>query len=222
MCVCLSLTVAVDRTTAAALSDAIADASRAVFHKGALLGHPVTGVRLSLVPSLCRFDDDTTPTALRAAVSAGVLAALKKAEPTLLEPVMSVEVRFGVVAGESLVGNFCVPCLQLQLPQESVGTIANQLTSHQRGTVQHIASMPTGSRSMVSALVPLTEMIGACSEGFAVAGLLSAGVDVNVWCAGYSTALRSKTGGEGSFSMEFHSYQPVGPLEQQQLLSNPI
>ena len=52
-------------------------------------------------------------------------------------------------------------------------------------------------KTLVKCVVPLREMVG------------------------YSTALRSQTRGEGSFSMTFAEYAPVGEALQRKILKNP-
>ena len=64
---------------------------------------------------------------------------------------------------------------------------------------QDIASIGSHtSKSSIHALVPLSEMIG------------------------FSTGLRSMTQGDGSFSMAFAHYQPVGDVMQQKMIDRVV
>jgi elongation factor G len=90
------------------------------------------------------------------------------------------------------------PCMavEVSLPEgPCVGEVCSDLSGNRRG---HIVEVGTSGRAFVKARVPLRSMVG------------------------YSTALRSRTRGEGTFSMEFTDYEHVGPMQQEKLLSNPL
>jgi elongation factor G len=120
-------------------------------------------------------------------------AAVRAAGALLLEPVMAVA---------------------LALPPEHVGAVASDLTSAaRRGRIAEMTTAATlrgagggeageagagaGDAVVIRALVPLRAM------------------------RGYATALRSATGGQGSFSMRFSHYAHVGAALQKALVDNP-
>ena len=124
---------------------------------GVLAGYPVEDVRVTLVDGAYH-DVDSSELAFKITGSMAFKEAARKADPTLLEPMMAVEVT---------------------TPEDYLGTVIGDLNSR-RG---HIQSMDEqhGNR-VVRSLVPLSEMFG------------------------YVGDLRSKTSGQASYSMEFHSY----------------
>lgn len=80
--------------------------------------------------------------------------------------------------------------LEVQTPDRTVGDVLSDLTSQRRAHIQEVGAASidgTGrqGRSVVHAHVPLVHMVG------------------------YATLLRSKTQGEGSFSIQFHKYVEV-------------
>ena len=102
---------------------------------GILAGFPVVNVKASLIDGAYH-DVDSSEMAFKIAGSMATKEALKKAQPCLLEPVMSVEVR---------------------TPEEYMGDVIGDLNSR-RGQVQ---SMEDASGvKIVRALVPLSEMFG--------------------------------------------------------------
>lgn len=74
--------------------------------------------------------------------------------------------------------------MEAMVPNSAVGNVLGDLTGARRGRVQDVESRENG-RSVIRAMVPLQAMVG------------------------YSTALRSMTGGEGQFSMEFAAYEDI-------------
>ena len=178
-----------------ALADALRACVAATLARGPLLGYPLVGLRVTLLEDACEVSGDSTPAAVRTAVARALEAALRDASPQLLEPVMAVDVT---------------------VPTAMAGDAVSELSGHRRGRIQGIrpagvcfdggeegeggaapgpSSLPT--KSVVSALVPLREMVG------------------------FSTPLRSRTAGEGSFSMAFAHYAPVGPVLQRAMIANP-
>jgi elongation factor G len=75
--------------------------------------------------------------------------------------------------------------LEAELPLDRMGDVLSDLTVQRRAIVKEVQT--EASHARVFALVPLATMLG------------------------YATALRSMTGGEGSFSLEFAEYSP--PLD---------
>ena len=102
---------------------------------GTLAGYPVVGVKATLLDGAYH-DVDSSEMAFKIAGSIAYKEAARLANPTLLEPLMSVEVR---------------------TPEEYMGDVIGDLNSR-RGQIQ---SMDDASGvKVVSALVPLSEMFG--------------------------------------------------------------
>ncbi len=137
---------------------------------GFLAGYPVVGVIVRLVEA--DFDPElSTEMAFKAAASEAFRRAVEAAEPTLLEPVMEVD----VVAPESFLGD-----------------VLGDLNA--RGAdIQAMEPRPGGVQA-VRAYAPLARMFG------------------------YATDLRSMTQGRGTFTMEFHHYQPVDSKQMDAIL----
>jgi elongation factor G len=124
---------------------------------GVLAGYPVEDVKVTLIDGAYH-DVDSSELAFRVAGSMVFKEAARRADPTLLEPVMAVEVT---------------------TPEAYLGTVIGDLNAR-RGHVQAMNDLH--GNKVVQALVPLSEMFG------------------------YVGDLRSKTSGQASYSMEFHSY----------------
>ena len=103
-------------------------------HEGFLAGYPVVDVRVILYDG-SHHPVDSSEMAFKIAGSIGFKAAAEKAQPTLLEPIMNVEVT---------------------VPEESVGDIIGDLNSR-RGRV--LGMTPRGHSNAVAADVPLAEML---------------------------------------------------------------
>jgi elongation factor G len=103
-------------------------------HEGFLAGYPVVDVRVILYDG-SHHPVDSSEMAFKIAGSIGFKAAAEKAQPTLLEPIMNVEVT---------------------VPEESVGDIIGDLNSR-RGRV--LGMTPRGHSNAVAAEVPLAEML---------------------------------------------------------------
>jgi len=103
-------------------------------HEGFLAGYPVVDVRVILYDG-SHHPVDSSEMAFKIAGSIGFKAAAEKAQPTLLEPIMNVEVT---------------------VPEESVGDIIGDLNSR-RGRV--LGMTPRGHADVVGAEVPLAEML---------------------------------------------------------------
>lgn len=81
--------------------------------------------------------------------------------------------------------------IQITAPESCMGDIAGDL-SGKRGQVSGTDSLPGGSM-IVSGKVPLSEL------------------------SSYQNRLKSVTGGQGSYAIEFSHYDPVPPQVQQQI-----
>jgi len=162
-------------------------------YAGPILGFPVTGVRARIVRAetgiVCN------PAIARACAAMGAVAAMLDAQPALLEPVMK---------------------LELEMPEEKMGTVLTDLTAHRRAVIRSFGSPGVvesangeGSRSTVAeggcsaldlatieALVPLPELLG------------------------YATQIRSLTAGEASYSLEYHAYEPTPDSVVKKLVSS--
>ena len=103
---------------------------------GVLAGFPVVDVKFTLFDGSYH-DVDSNENAFRMAASMAFKEGLRKAQPTLLEPMMSVEV---------------------ETPEEYMGNIMGDL-SGRRGVVQGMEDLP-GAIKAIKAEVPLAEMFG--------------------------------------------------------------
>ena len=103
---------------------------------GVLAGFPVVDIKFTLFDGSYH-DVDSNENAFRMAASAAFKEGMKKAQPALLEPMMSVEV---------------------ETPEEYMGNIMGDL-SGRRGIVQGMEDLPGGIKA-IKAAVPLAEMFG--------------------------------------------------------------
>jgi elongation factor G len=108
---------------------------RAAMAEGFLAGYPVVDVEVKLYDGKYH-PVDSSDMAFQIAGSLGFKAAAEKAQPVLLEPIMSVEIT---------------------IPEENVGDIIGDLNSR-RGRV--LGTTPRGHNNVVGAEVPLAEMLG--------------------------------------------------------------
>jgi elongation factor G len=106
---------------------------------GPLAGYPVTGVEVDLYDGSFH-DVDSSEMAFKIAGSMAFQDASKRANPVLLEPVMSVEV---------------------VTPEDYMGSVVGDITSR-RGRIQ--AMEARGSAQVVSCKVPLSEMFGYATD----------------------------------------------------------
>ena len=102
---------------------------------GVLAGYPMVGVKGILLDGAAH-DVDSSEMAFKIAGSMGFKEAARKANPVLLEPLMSVEVR---------------------TPEEYMGDVIGDLNSR-RGQIQSMEDAQ--GVKVVKALVPLSEMFG--------------------------------------------------------------
>ncbi|MDR2365647.1 MAG: elongation factor G [Zoogloeaceae bacterium] len=103
---------------------------------GVLAGFPVVDIKFTLFDGSYH-DVDSNENAFRMAASFAFKDGMKKAQPTLLEPMMAVEV---------------------ETPEEYMGNVMGDLSSR-RGIVQGMEDLPGGIKA-VRAEVPLSEMFG--------------------------------------------------------------
>ncbi|MEV0296737.1 elongation factor G [Nocardia sp. NPDC050710] len=102
---------------------------------GVLAGYPMVNVRVELLDGAAHVQD-SSDLAFRTAGAQAVRAAIARARPALLEPVMAVEV---------------------VTPEEYLGEVIGDLNSR-RGRIRDLAER--GGARIVTALVPLQEMFG--------------------------------------------------------------
>jgi elongation factor G len=102
---------------------------------GILAGYPVVGVKMTLLDGKYH-EVDSSEMAFKIAGSMAIKEACRKADPAILEPMMSVEV---------------------VTPEDNMGDVIGDLNSR-RGIIQ--AMEERGGARVVRALVPLSEMFG--------------------------------------------------------------
>jgi elongation factor G len=109
---------------------------------GVLAGYPVVDVRVALVGGSAH-EQDSSELAFRIAAGIGFKEGVRAASPTLLEPVMRVEVT---------------------TPEEFVGDVLGDLTAR-RGTVEGMeGAAGRGGAQVVRALVPLARLFGYTTD----------------------------------------------------------
>lgn len=159
--------------------------------RGALLSFPLTRLQVR-VDNIRIFGADTTPGAIAACVSHAVFDAVKQASPALLEPMMEVNIevaedQIGSVVGDlsgtrrgHVIGLESSKAENQLVLQEVNSTIYAPPDSAMAGGVHHHEH--ASQKRVIKAHVPLSSMIG------------------------YSSALRSLTAGNGTFSMRVIGY----------------
>jgi elongation factor G len=118
---------------------AVESGAKQALGSGALAGFPVIGVKITLLDGSFH-SVDSSDIAFEQAAAIAVEAALKKARPVLLEPVMR---------------------LQITIPENYFGAIQGNLLS-KRGLITD--SRAHGNIRVIDAKVPLSEMFGYSSE----------------------------------------------------------
>ena len=117
------------------ISDGIEEAMKS----GSLGGYPVTGIHATVYDGSYH-EVDSSEMAFHIAGSLCFKAAMEKAAPTLLEPIMKVEVT---------------------MPEEYMGDVIGDINSR-RGRVTGMEDIPSGKQ--VNAFVPLAEMFGYATD----------------------------------------------------------
>jgi elongation factor G len=142
-----------------------------VLQAGAVAGYPLQDVRVSVYDGK-HHPVDSKEVAFRTAGKYAFLDAVQNARPTILEPMVTMEIT---------------------VPQSVMGDIASDLASR-RGRIQG-QEMLSGGQCVIRAQAPLAEVMQ------------------------YNSQLRSVTGGQGSYTMEFSHYEPVPSNVQQQIVA---
>ncbi len=119
-----------------AIENGIKEASQS----GILAGYPVTDLKVTLVDGSYH-EVDSSEMAFKMAAVFAFKEAFQKGKPTLLEPIMKVEI---------------------VLPEEYLGDVLGQINSR-RGEIQGTDIRP-GNSQAIRALVPLAEMFGYATE----------------------------------------------------------
>ncbi|RUS20580.1 P-loop containing nucleoside triphosphate hydrolase protein [Endogone sp. FLAS-F59071] len=152
--------------------------------RGALLGFPLARVRIR-AHSLQLHGTESTLAAIAASAAQAVSRAVREAEPALLEPVMDVTVEMG---------------------EEHLGAVAGDLSGVRRGQILTLEAAGKEKESTeeenVEIYAPPDETVGRrAGEGVGMRGVVRATVPLSSM-VGYSTALRSLTGGGGRSQCE--------------------
>ncbi|HBT95450.1 MAG TPA: elongation factor G, partial [Coriobacteriia bacterium] len=106
---------------------------------GVIAGYPVVDIKVELVDGSYH-EVDSSEAAFKIAGSMAVKEALRKSQPVLLEPMMSVEV---------------------ETPEDYLGDVMGNLSSR-RGQIQGIDDR--GGSKVVKSVVPLSEMFGYATD----------------------------------------------------------
>jgi elongation factor G len=143
-----------------------------LIESGVIAGYPLQDIRVAITDGK-HHPVDSKEVAFRTAGKYAFKDAVLKGKPTLLEPIVNMEVT---------------------VPEDKMGTITGDL-SGKRGRIQG-QDFLGGGMAIVKAQAPLAEVMQ------------------------YQSQLKSVTGGQGSFAMEFSHYEPVPPQVQQQIASH--
>ena len=138
--------------------------------KGTLAGYPVVGLKATLVDGSYH-PVDSSELAFKMAAILAYKKGFAEANPTILEPIVSVSIT---------------------VPDELVGDVMGDLNKR-RGRILGMNPLDGGRQELV-ADIPLASLIG------------------------YSTDLRSMTGGSGEFSYEFSRYEQMPADAQEKVL----
>jgi elongation factor G len=150
---------------------AIEKGIREQLEKGVVSGNPVVDVEVEVYFG-SHHAVDSSEQAFKIAGAAAFRKAFTAARPSLLEPIVD---------------------LEITAPLEKFGDVSSDLGTR-RGQITGMETLPGGQQS-IKAMVPLAEALR------------------------YATDLKSLTGGRGSYTMEFRSYEPVPPNVQQDLIN---
>ena len=144
---------------------------RQVIESGAIAGYPMEGIRVTVYDGKYH-SVDSKEVAFVAAGKKAFLDAVGKARPTILEPIVN---------------------LQIIAPNAHMGDITGDIAG-KRGRISGTTAL-AGGKVSISGQLPLAEM------------------------ENYQSTLKSITGGEGSYTMEFSHYEPAPQAVQKALTS---
>ncbi|KAM3582328.1 Ribosome-releasing factor 2, mitochondrial [Umbelopsis sp. WA50703] len=170
---------------------AVKDGLMSGLSRGALLSFPLTRLQIR-ADKVQLFGADTTPGAIAACVSHAVFDAVKQASPALLEPMMEVHI---------------------EVAEDQIGSVVGDLSGTRRGHVIGLESSSPESQFVqqeVNSLIyapPDSAMAGGThhQEHAMQKRVIKAHVPLSSM-VGYSSALRSLTAGNGTFSMRVIGY----------------
>ncbi|RUP39280.1 elongation factor G, domain II-domain-containing protein [Jimgerdemannia flammicorona] len=156
--------------------------------RGALLSFPLAQLHIR-AHDLRLFGPDSTSLAISTSVSHAVLQAVKKGSPALLEPMMDVTVEVG---------------------EEHLGAVVGDLNGVRRGQIVSLDSSSgveeSVTREDIVVYAPPDATVGRrAGEGLKMKRVVRATVPLSSM-VGYSSALRSLTGGSGTFAMRVVEY----------------
>ncbi len=118
---------------------AVEEGVRTTCERGVLAGYPLTDIKIHCIDGKYH-DVDSSEQAFKTAGSMGLKAAVAQARPTLLEPIMAVEIA---------------------VPDDHVGDIMGNLNSR-RGRVSGVDTK--GHTQLIRAQVPMSEMLSYASD----------------------------------------------------------
>ncbi|GBB93390.1 hypothetical protein RclHR1_02160016 [Rhizophagus clarus] len=170
------------------IRDTLRSGILSALYRGPILGFPITGLHIK-VHSLELFGSESTKMAIGACASQALGEAMKNGDPALLEPLMDVEV---------------------EVPEEHLGDVLADLTGTRRG---NILGLETSGQSIdydhsIEIYAPPDSTYTSSDEKQGVVKpkrIIKAHVPLST-LLGYSSSLRSLTGGTGSFNMRIHSF----------------
>lgn len=169
--------------------------------RGAVLGFPLTKLKVRAY-DLQTFGQDTTLGAISACVSNGVFEAVKKANPCLLEPMMEV---------------------YTEVNENHIGSVVSDLSGTRRG---HVIGMESSmgeddieNSGDMQVYVPEDSLLVSSDiDGYKPKQVIKAHVPLSSML-GYSSALRSLTGGSGAFSMRVIGYGEMSKDREKAVIS---
>lgn len=171
--------------------------------RGAVLGFPLTKLKVKAY-DLQTFGPDTTLGAISACVSNGVYEAVQKASPCLLEPMMEVHT---------------------EVNENHIGSVVSDLSGTRRGHVIGLESSAIGDEQdgddSENAQVYAPEdslLVKSDVDGYIPKQVIKAHVPLSSML-GYSSALRSLTGGSGAFSMRVIGYGEMSKDRERSVIS---
>ncbi|KAI9307345.1 P-loop containing nucleoside triphosphate hydrolase protein [Cunninghamella echinulata] len=159
------------------------------FARGAVLGFPLTKLKVK-VSDLQLFGPESTTGAISACVAHGVYDAIQQSNPCLLEPMMEV---------------------YTEVNETHIGSVVSDLSGTRRGHVigmESSTSVEEDENQDVQVYAPKDSLLAHASHrdgGYNPKHVIKAHVPLSSML-GYSSALRSLTGGSGNFSMRVIGY----------------
>lgn len=170
--------------------------------RGAVLGFPLTKVKVK-AHDLQMFGQDTTLGAISACVSNGIFEAVKKANPCLLEPMMEV---------------------YTEVNENHIGSVVSDLSGTRRGHVIGLESsiededINAGSADVHVYAPEDSLLVKTDVDSNRPKQVIKSHVPLSSML-GYSSALRSLTGGSGAFSMRVIGYGEMSKDREKAVVS---